>query len=241
MALGTLPTSVCCATLRVVDERQEIEEALRLLAERCSRLVRLCYWAGTSAIAVEELDHRRSFDLDFHTQWALEDVRPILAEIQAAFRGKVEVVQAPDQFGSGFRALLSLPSGAKITIEVLSNFEDVAPDEIVDSRTAPSMKRVTLRRYLADKIQCVMERAEARYLIDIGAVLRQRPELEPFARAVLRRQDALLIAERLLSWSDADIEKDLTAYTDVQPQAGSEVRDLLLRWLKDESKREGHP
>ena len=39
--------------------------ALVLLCERCPRLVGLCYWAGTAAIATEELHHRQSFDLIF--------------------------------------------------------------------------------------------------------------------------------------------------------------------------------
>lgn len=220
-----------------MEEVQQIAEALRLLAERCPRLVKRCYWAGTSAIAMEELGHRRSFDLDFHTRSALDDVRPILAEIQASFPGKVEVVQAPDEFGSGFRVVLSLPKKVKITLEVLSNFEDVGADEIVESKTAPSLRRVTLRRYLADKIQCVVERAEARDLFDIGAVLRQHPELEQVARSILREQDAILFAERCLSWSDEDIEKDLAAYADVNPHVAMEVRDLLLRWLNEESRK----
>jgi len=224
-----------------VNDRQRIAEALRRLAASCPRLIELCYWAGTSAIAVEELDHRRSFDLDFHTLAALADVRPILAELQAAFRGKVEVVQAPDRFGSGFRALLALPDGVKITLEVLSNFEDVDPHEIVASRTAPALRRVTLRRYLADKVQCVAERAEARDLFDIGAVLQAHPELEPFVRAIVRRQDAILLTERLLSWSDGDIARDLAAYADVPPRAASAVRDRLLRWLAEDAQREREP
>lgn len=224
-----------------MNERQQIVEALRRLAERCPRLLELCYWAGTSAIAVEELEHRRSFDLDFHTLAALQDVRPILAELQTAFRGKVEIVQAPDRFGSGFRALLTLTGDVKITLEVLSNFEDVAPDEIVASRTVPSLRRVTLRRYLADKVQCVAERAEARDLFDIGAALQAHPELEPFVRAILRRQDAILLAERLLSWTDADIEQDLAAYADVPPEAAITVRDRLLGWLAEDAQRSREP
>jgi hypothetical protein len=220
-----------------VHEQQQIAQALQLLAKRCPRLIKRCYWAGTSAIDMEELGHRRSFDLDFHTKGALEDVRPILAEMQAAFPGKIEVIQAPDEFGSGFRVLLSLPKKVKITVEVLSNFENVPAREITDSRTVSSIKRVTLRRYLADKIQCVAERAEARDLVDVGAVLRQRPELEPLARSVLRKQDALLLAERLLSWSEESIENDLAAYPDVDPRQGMQTRNLLLRWLKEDSNR----
>ena len=83
--------------------------ALMLLAERCPRLAKMCYWAGTAAIAIEELHHRQSFDLDFHTRQALYDVRPILAEIQAAFPGDFEVIQAPDEFGSSFQGVLALP------------------------------------------------------------------------------------------------------------------------------------
>lgn len=64
-----------------------LQEALRQLADRCSRLVGMCYWAGTSSVAIEELGHRESLDLDFHTYAALVDVRPVLAEIQRAFPG----------------------------------------------------------------------------------------------------------------------------------------------------------
>lgn len=67
-----------------------------------------CYWAGTSAISLEELGHRESFDLDFHTRQALADTRPILAELEQAFPGRLELISAPDAFGSGFSALLEL-------------------------------------------------------------------------------------------------------------------------------------
>ena len=53
--------------------------ALTLICDRCPRLVGLCYWAGTAAIAIEELHHRQSFDLDFPTRGALVNTSPILA------------------------------------------------------------------------------------------------------------------------------------------------------------------
>ena len=208
-------------------------EALKLLAERCPRLTGLCYWAGTASIAIEELRHRQSFDLDFHTRKALQNTTPILAEIQHAFPGAFEVTQAPDAFGSGFQGVLTLPGGDRITIEVLANYEDVPDEDLVASRTAPAFQRVAISRYLADKIQCVAERSEARDLVDIQAVLRQAPSLEKQARAMLAEQDALLIAERLLAWSDEDIAKDLESYTDVSPSDAQEARELLLTWLKD--------
>lgn len=220
-----------------MTDRERLARALKILAERCPRLVESCYWAGTSAIAMEELDHRRSFDLDFHTRQALEDVRPILAELQKAFPRKVEIVQQPDAFGSGFRALVTMPGKLKITLEVLSNFESVSPAEITRSRTVAAIERVTLRRYLADKIQCIVERVEARDLFDVGAILLRHPELERAARALLRRQDAVLLTERLLSWSDSDIEADLSAYTEVDSTRAIETRDLLLRWVKEEARR----
>jgi len=37
------------------------------LFERCPRLLKTCYWAGTSAVSLEEIHHRQSFDLDFHS------------------------------------------------------------------------------------------------------------------------------------------------------------------------------
>ena len=207
--------------------------ALQLLAERCPRLVARCYWAGTAAIAVEELHHRRSFDLDFHTRNALFDVRPLLAEIQSAFPRAFDIVQAPDEFGSGFGGVLELPGGERITVQVMSNYEDVPEEDLVDSRTSPLIRRVSLERYLADKIQCVVERAEARDLVDILAVIRSKPSLEDKARRLLRQQDAVLVVERLLAWSDADIDADLEAYDDVSRQDAQEARDLLLKWTKE--------
>ena len=215
------------------NRQEEISrEALQQLAEHCPRLSKLCYWAGTAAIAIEELHHRQSFDLDFHTREALYNVRPILAEIRAAFPGAFEVVQAPDEFGSGFQGLLTLPDGERITIEVLSNYEDVPASDLVDSTTSHVMKRVSLARYLADKIQCVVERVEARELVDILFVLRVNPSMEELAHRLLADQDALLLVERLLAWSDAEIEKDLRAYDDVLPTDAQEARDLLLEWIK---------
>lgn len=222
------------------SERQtEIaQNALRLLGERCPRLAKMCYWAGTAAIAGEELHHRQSFDLDFHSRDALYDVRPVLTEIQAAFPAAFETVQAPDEFGSGFQGILTLPDGERITVEVLSNYEDVADGDLVQARTSPNMKRVSLRRYLADKIQCAGERAEARDLVDILAVLRKRPTIEDDARRLLAEQDAVLLTERLLAWSDQAIQDDLQAYDDVSPADACEARDMLLRWLKEDADKE---
>jgi len=219
-----------------VETNKQIEEqclALRLLCERCPRLTHYCYWAGSAALAIEELHHRLSFDLDFHTRDALRDVRPILAEIRHAFPGAFEIVQSPDEFGSGFSGILTIPSGERITVEVLSNYDDVQDTDLVASKIIPALRRVSLRRYLADKIQCVAERAEARDLVDILTVLTQHPEMEPEARRNLQEQDALLLTERLLTWSDERIADDLAAYNDVSQDDAGQCRDMLLSWIKE--------
>ncbi len=205
---------------------------MRLLVKRCPRIAKLCYWAGTSSIAIEELGHRQSFDLDFHTRKALQDVRPILMEIQDLFPGKFEVVRSPDEFGSGFQGVLRLPGGRKISVEVLSNYEDVSDSDLSVARTLPGLRRVSLRRYLADKIQCVAERTEARDLVDIRAVLRKHRDMQALVKRLLGQQDALLIAERLLAWTDVSIRKDLKAYADVDPEDAVRMRDQLIEWLK---------
>jgi len=222
------------AFMTAQEQNEILRTAVCLLAERCPRLVALCYWAGTSAISLEELSHRQSFDLDFHTKKALEDVRPILAEIRARFPDGLETIQSPDEFGSGFRGVLTLPGGARITLEILSNYEDVCGEDLVCSSVAPSVQRVSLARYLADKIQCVAERAEARDLVDISAVLAQHPELQQAARDLLLSQDALLLTERLLAWTDEAIAEDLAAYEDVAGGDAAKARDMLLGWLRAE-------
>lgn len=175
----------------MTKKNQLAKEALSLLVDRCPRLAESCYWAGTSSIAIEELGHRESFDLDFHTRRALVDVHPILAEIQRAFGESFSLVQAPDAYGSGFSGVLRLPEGEE----------------------------------------------KARDLIDIAAVLEQRPKLEGAARRSLAEQDALLITERLHSWTDELIEEDLEAYPEVDPRDAGRARDLLLSWLKSEAEQ----
>lgn len=217
---------------RLVESQKQ---ALQLLTGKCPRLRTLCYWAGSAALSIEDLHHRMSFDLDFHTRKALANVKPILAEIQQAFPGAFKVIQAPDEFGSGFQGTLALPNGDLIIIEVLSNYEDVDDQDLVPSTTAPGITRVSLPRYLADKVQCVAERTEARDLVDILAVLRIHPEMRDFIRRAIQEQDALLMAERLLGWTDEQIAADLAAYIDVNPDDAIQARNLLLAWLKDEA------
>jgi hypothetical protein len=218
------------ATGRAADAT--IREALGLLARRCPRLLRSCFWAGTAAISTEELHHRQSLDIELRARRALLDVRPLLAEVQRAFPRRFELLQAPDEFGSGFRGVLKLPDRTSITVEVLSNFEDVPEDDLVRSTTRRSLLRVSLARYLADKIQCVAERREARDLIDLMAIFEHDPALQRRARFLVSRQDLLLLTERLLGWTNREIRADLAAYPDVDPKKAMAARALLLQWTK---------
>src|SRR5262249_45006558 len=54
-----------------------------------------------------------------------------------------------------------------------------------------------------------------RLAVDIAAVLDRRPRMEPLLRHAIVEQDALLLVERLLGWTDASIRDDLGAYVDV--------------------------
>jgi hypothetical protein len=217
-----------------IDRASVLKEVLKALAENCVRLRETCYWAGASAISLEELHHRGSFDLDFHTQKALADVRPILADIQRAFPSRFEIISATDEFGSGFRGVLCLPGLEGVTVEVLSNFEDVPSGQLVQSTIAPKMRRITTQRFLADKLQCITERSEARDLIDVAALLRRQPQLTGEARRIVKSMDALILAERLTAWNEASIREDLAPYPDVDAGDAVYARDLLLGWLREE-------
>jgi hypothetical protein len=214
------------------SHEKELQKAIKIIAERCPRLRESCYWAGTSAIAVEELHHRQSFDIDLHTKTALQDVRPLLAEIQRAFPNEVEISQAPDAYGSGFRVVVAISGIEGVTLEVLSNFQNVPDEQLVESRTAKGLQRLSLRKYIEDKIQCLVERTEARDLIDIHAVMQYRPELEQVMKTIVSRQDLLLLSERLLGWTESDLRADLAAYHDVNAGDAMTMRDLLLVWIK---------
>lgn len=218
--------------MKLPPQDETLIAALKELVARCPRLVAQCYWAGTSSVAIEELHHRQSFDLDFHTRTALQDTRPLLAELQAAFADQFSITQGPDFYGSGFQGALRLPGTEQIVLEVLSNYQDVGDRDLVAARSVRGILRVTLSRYLADKIQCLAERSEARDLVDVAAVLQHAPELTTEAKAFVARQDLLLLTERLLGWSDEAIEDDLAGYPDVDPGMARGCRDLLLGWLK---------
>ena len=213
-------------------EEDALIEALERIARSCPRLTSACYWAGTSCISIEELHHRRSFDLDFHTRRALQDVRPFATEMAHALGSDFELSAAPDEHGSAFRGLIRLPSGDKVTVEVLSNYQDVPPASLAAASSVPGIRRITLRRYVEDKVQCLVERAEARDLVDVAAVLSARPELAALVKSAMAAQDAILLTERLQSWTDAAVADDLAAYDDVDPRSATDVRDRLLDWLK---------
>lgn len=104
----------------------------------------------------------------------------------------------------------------------------------MSSSTESTVLRVSLQRYLADKVQCVLERIEARDLVDLRAVLRARPRLGYAFQKAVAAQDALLLAERLLAWSDDALRDDLLAYPGVDPADAISMRDELLRLLKAE-------
>lgn len=214
-------------------ERDDLlREAIRAIAAGCPRLTARCYWAGTSAIALEELGHRESFDLDLHSRVAFEDTRPFLAEVQRVFGSTLVVLQVPDAHGSGFSASVEV-HGERLALQVFAAFEDVGPADIVPSTTAPPLMRVSLARYLADKVQCVVERVEARDLVDIRAVITARPRLEYALRKAIADQDALLLAERLLGWTDATIRDDLVAYPGVDASTAIAMRDELLALVRE--------
>ncbi|MBI3926634.1 MAG: hypothetical protein HY319_13920 [Armatimonadetes bacterium] len=212
-------------------QAQLLRQALEELVAACPRLRQDCYWAGTSAIALEELRHRDSFDLDLHTVRALEDVRPMLAEIRKAFGGRFSLVEPPNPYGAGFQGLLQLQDGHPLTVQVMANFEDVPAEDLVDSRLVPGIRRVTLAKYLRDKLTCLVERAEARDLVDVKALIDHSSSLHGLARRYLARLDEIVLVERLLKWTDEAIAADLKAYPEVDPHRAVEARDTLLEWL----------
>lgn len=208
-------------------------EALVLMAERCPRLLKTCYWSGTSPIILEETHHRQSYDIDLHTLRALRDVRPLQAELQRGFGPAFRVLSAPDSLGSGFRGSLDLPSGAQLIIEVLASFESPKKADLTVSRLVPAWRRVALGRYALDKLQYVIERVEARDLVDLWVIFHYRPELAVLAKSRIPEVDQLLLTERLLHWSDSAIADDLAAYPGVDWNIAARSRDLLLEWLQE--------
>jgi hypothetical protein len=217
-----------------MDERLGLclQNALQELISACPRVKKECYWAGTSAIALEELHHRDSFDLDLHTILALQDTGLMLAEVQKAFAERFSLIEPPSPYGSGFQGLLKIPSGEELTVQLMANFEDIPLNQLSPSRLVPGIRRVGLAKYLRDKLTCLVERAEARDLLDVMAVLDQRPAMLGEVRRFLVTLDEILLTERLLNWSESAIAIDLKAYPNSRPEDAIRARDLLLGLLE---------
>jgi hypothetical protein len=221
--------------LQLMMSEKDLEKIMaffRHLLKHCPKLVQNCYWAGTSAIAIEELQHRRSFDIDLHTKTALCDVRPFLRELELAFPGKIQMIQAPGTVGEGFRVSVQMDNGEQITLEVLANYEDIEDDDLVQSKLISEISRVSLFKYLADKIQCLVERHEARDLIDIYALLMAYPNLEQSAKKLVDNLDPLLLVERLNDWDENSIKEDLSSYPDVDFRNALKMMNTILEWVK---------
>lgn len=214
------------------DLAQLLLSALGEIVSSCPRVVRRCYWAGTSAISIEELQHRNSFDIDLHTLRAQASTAPILQDLQQQFGPRFSLIETPNPYGAGFQGALSVTGGQSLTLQVMSNFQTVKKSEVVPSSRIPVLLRVGLTKYLRDKLTCLVERAEARDLVDVQATLRQRPDLEKVARKELAALDEVLLVERLLAWSDQAIAGDLKLYPEVDPALACSARDLLLKWVK---------
>ena len=118
-------------------------------------------------------------------------------------------------------------------IEVLSNYESVAAEDLCPALIAPGIFRVSIKKYLRDKVQCLVERNEARDLTDIGAVLTRFPDLQAAAREEVSKLDLVLLSERLLGWSERELAADLARYEDVEVAQAQRVRDLILSWVAE--------
>lgn len=116
----------------------DVTEALQLVALNCPRIVKSCYWSGSSPIILEETQHRQSYGIDLHTFRALRDIRPLQAQLQQGLGSSYQTLSAADSLGSGFRGSLTLSSGATIIIELLSSFESPRKSDLVVSKLVPA-------------------------------------------------------------------------------------------------------
>jgi predicted nucleotidyltransferase component of viral defense system len=118
-------------------------------------------------------------------------------------------------------------------IEVLSNFDDVSKEDLSEAKIVKGVKRVSLNKYLRDKLQCLCERTEARDLADIFAVLQKFPKLVNFAHQCLLQIDLVLLSQRLLDWNDEALKSDLLKYNDIKFDEVKAMRDKMLAWIKE--------
>lgn len=65
---------------------------------------------------------------------AFVDARPLLAEFQKRFGQTFELVETPNPYGAGFQGQLDVGADSLLTIQVMTNFQDVKNNGLVPSR-----------------------------------------------------------------------------------------------------------
>ena len=126
-----------------------------------------------------------------------------------------------------------MPSGEELALEVLSNFEDVPASQLTKSKLAPDIRRISLPKYLHDKVQYLVERNEAQDLADIGAILKKFPAMQNQTQIFVLKQDTLLLTERLLNWQEEDLRTELAIYGPDLLEQALDAKIPLLSWIKE--------
>ncbi len=168
--------------------------ALQQVEQAAPALQRDYYLGGTTPVACLDLQHDVSLYLDLHTKEELAPTSAEATKIKRAFGSKLQWHSVDAEFGL-YRGNIKTTfkgSPAVIGLDVMSNIESVGPG---DTKAAPGFCRmgvITVRKYLATKIQCLDERQETKDVYHLFH-LSQNPQTRDMTRNAIERADPLIV------------------------------------------------
>ena len=168
--------------------------ALQQVEQAAPALQRDYYLGGTTPVACLDLQHDVSLYLDLHTKEELAPTSAEATKIKRVFGSKLQWHSVDAEFGLYRGNIKTTFKGSPVVIglDVMSNIESVGPG---DTKAAPGFCRmdvITVRKYLATKIQCLDERQETKDVYHLFR-LSQNPQTRDMTRNAIERADPLIV------------------------------------------------
>ena len=168
--------------------------ALQQVEQAAPELQRNYYLGGTTPVACLDLKHDVSLYLDLHTKEELAPTSTEATKIKRAFGSKLQWHSVDAEFGLYRGNIKTTFKGSAVVIglNVTNNVESVGPG---DTKAAPGFSRtdvITVRKYLATKIQCLDERQEIKDVYHLFR-LSQNAQTRDMTRNAIVRADPLIV------------------------------------------------
>jgi hypothetical protein len=182
------------------DYKRLMQATLHEIEQAVPTLQSNYYLGGTTPVACVDLEHDVSLDLDLHTKKELAPTSAEATKLKRTLGSKLRWYSVDAEFGLYRGNIKTTYEGRPVVLglDVMSNIDTARPG---DTKRAPGfcqMDVISLRKYLATKIQCLDERQETKDLYHLFR-LSQAPQTREMTRQAIERADPLIIVAAVKS------------------------------------------